>query len=305
MKKKKLSGWLEPRLRLWAIYRELGFVPWHKAQEPRKARKPRKEGVYIGTREAIPFMNDDAKRTLAHLFMRPGYMMRDYIIRGDHEHYLAPFTAMLVFYSVFTLIVAVVNPQASKSSFATGLAKGMRDGSLIIQADSTSRPDAQERVERAMVSVADAIMLTQLDLHPEAADTPWKESLAAVEGDLRSKGLPLFLGNFLMMWATLALVLRKRKISFSGAAAASAYILCQYCIFMFLALLFSWGADSDLGVLLMGVLLFIDYRQMLGIGNRPAARLTVKTGLVYLLLVVAFYLLLTIGLIIFALTASA
>lgn len=250
-------------------------------------------------------MNDDAKRTLAHLFMRPGYMMRDYIVRGDHEHYLAPFTAMLVFYSVFTLIVAVVNPQASKNSFATGLAKGMKDGSLIIQADSTGRQGAQERVERAMVSLSDAIMLTQLDLHPEAADAPWKESLAAVEGDLRSKGLPLFLGNFLMMWVTLALVLRKRKISFSGAAAASAYILCQYCIFMFLALLFSLGAESDLGVLLMGVLLFIDYRQMFGIGNRSAARLTIKTGLVYLLITVAFYLLLTIGLIIFAISASA
>ena len=294
-----------PRLRLWAIYRELGFIPWRKKREPRKTRKPRHEGVYIGTREAIPFMNDDAKRTLAHLFMRPGYMIRDYIIRGDHEHYLAPFTAMLVFYSVFTMIVAVVNPQASRSTFGEGLAKGMRDGSIILQADTTDRPGAQERVERAMVSLADAIMLTQLDLHPEAADTQWKESLAAVEGDLRSKGLPLFLGNFLMMWVTLALVLRKRKISFSGSAAASAYILCQYCIFMFLALLFSWGAESDLGILLMGVLLFIDYRQMFGISNRPAAVLTVKTGLVYFSLTAAFYLLLTIGLIIFALTASA
>lgn len=292
-------------MRLWAIYRELGFIPWRKARKPRKTRKQRKEGVYIGTREAIPFMNDDAKRTLAHLFMRPGYMIRDYIIRGDHEHYLAPFTAMLVFYSVFTLIVAVVNPQASKSTFGEGLAKGMRDGSIILQADTTDRPGAQERVERAMVSLADAIMLTQLDLHPEAADTPWKESLAAVEGDLRSKGLPLFLGNFLLMWVTLALVLRKRRISFSGAAAASGFILCQYCIFMFLALLFSWGAESDLGILLMGVLLFIDYRQMFGISNRPAAVLTVKTGLVYFSLTAAFYLLLTIGLIIFAIFASA
>lgn len=292
-------------MRLWAIYRELGFIPWRKARKPRKTRKQRTEGVYIGTREAIPFMNDDAKRTLAHLFMRPGYMIRDYIIRGDHEHYLAPFTAMLVFYSVFTLIVAVVNPQASKSTFGEGLAKGMRDGGIILQADTTDRPGAQERVERAMVSLADAIMLTQLDLHPEAADTPWKESLAAVEGDLRSKGLPLFLGNFLLMWVTLALVLRKRRISFSGAAAASGFILCQYCIFMFLALLFSWGAESDLGILLMGVLLFIDYRQMFGISNRPAAVLTVKTGLVYFSLTAAFYLLLTIGLIIFAIFASA
>ena len=297
---KKLLKWLRPRLRLWAIYRELGFVPWRK---PAKARKESK-GVYIGTREAIPFMNDDAKRTLSHLFMRPGFMMRDYIIRGDHEHYLAPFTAMLVFYSVFTLLVAIINPQASKGTFGSALAEGMKDGSLIIQADSTSRPGTQEQIGRAMSAVSDAVMLTQLDLHPEAADAPWKESLAAIEGDLRSKGLPLFLGNFLMMWATLAIVLRKSEISVSGAAAASAYILCQYCIFMFLALLLTWGKDSDLGVILMGVLLFIDYRQLFGMDNRKSAVLTIRTGLIYLLLMVSFYLLLTIGLIIFAICAS-
>ena len=299
---KKLLKWLRPRLRLWAIYRELGFVPWRK---PAKARKEKEsKGVYIGTREAIPFMNDDAKRTLSHLFMRPGFMMRDYIIRGDHEHYLAPFTAMLVFYSVFTLLVAIINPQASKGTFGSALAEGMKDGSLIIQADSTSRPGTQEQIGRAMSAVSDAVMLTQLDLHPEAADAPWKESLAAIEGDLRSKGLPLFLGNFLMMWATLAIVLRKSEISVSGAAAASAYILCQYCIFMFLALLLTWGKDSDLGVILMGVLLFIDYRQLFGMDNRKSAVLTIRTGLIYLLLMVSFYLLLTIGLIIFAICAS-
>ena len=299
---KKLLKWLRPRLRLWARYRELGFVPWRK---PAKARKEKEsKGVYIGTREAIPFMNDDAKRTLSHLFMRPGFMMRDYIIRGDHEHYLAPFTAMLVFYSVFTLLVAIVNPQASKGTFGSALAEGMKDGSLIIQADSTSRPGTQEQIGRAMSAVSDAVMLTQLDLHPEAADAPWKESLAAIEGDLRSKGLPLFLGNFLMMWATLAIVLRKSEISVSGAAAASAYILCQYCIFMFLALLLTWGKDSDLGVILMGVLLFIDYRQLFGMDNRKSAVLTIRTGLIYLLLMVSFYLLLTIGLIIFAICAS-
>lgn len=298
---KKLLKWLRPRLRLWAIYRELGFVPWRK---PAKARKEKEsKGVYIGTREAIPFMNDDAKRTLSHLFMRPGFMMRDYIIRGDHEHYLAPFTAMLVFYSVFTLLVAIVNPQASKSTFATALSEGMKDGSLIIQADSASRPGTQEQISKAMAAVADAVMLTQLDLNPEAADKPWKESLAAIEGDLRSKGIPLFLGNFLLMWLTIARVLRKKKITFSGAAAASAYILCQYCIFMFLALLLSWGKDFDLGVLLMGVLLFIDYRQMLGTSYRESAVLTLKTGLYYLLIVTSFYLLLSIGLIIFAIAS--
>ena len=69
---------------------------------------------------------------------------------------------------------------------------------------------------------------------------------------------------------------------------------------MFLALLLTWGQDTDLGVVLMGVLLFIDYRQLFGLGNRKAAILTLRTGLYYLLLTVGFYAILTIGLIVFA-----
>ena len=273
---KKLSNWLKPRLRLWSIYKEAGYNPWRK---PRTAKKQRK-GVYIGTREAIPFMNDDAKRTFSHLLLRPGYMMRDYVLRGDHERYLAPFTALLVFYSVFTLIVAIVRPGAAKDSVSDGLIQGFDDATIEV---------ANSNVKAIVTTMKDALMITRLDLYPEAADTPWKESLAAVEGDLRSKGIPLFLGNFLLMWMAMAIVLRKYKVSFSGAAATSAYVLCQFCIFMFMALLLSFGHSSDLGLLLMGVLLFIDYRQMLKVGNRKALGLTVKTGLFYLIGLILFY----------------
>ena len=302
--KKKIAKWLQPRLRLWAIYRELDFNPWRK---PRKQRKER-TSVYIGTLEAIPFVNDDAKRTLSDLFMRPGYMMRDYIFRRQHERYLAPFTALLVFYSVFTLIVAIVNPQASKSSFADGLIQGLNDSSydaslnLTVHPDSTSVNDHEINLSDAIKSVAESVALTQLDRHPELADTPWKESLAAVEGELRSKGIPLFLGQFLILWAAIAYLLRKYKMSVSGAAAASAYVLCQYCIFMFLALILSLNTDSSLWILLLGLLLFIDYRQMLGITNRQALILTVKTGLFYLGIKILFYILLTVFLIIFTIT---
>ena len=286
---KKLSNWLKPRLRLWSIYKEAGYNPWRK---PRKAKKQRK-GVYIGTREAIPFMNDDAKRTFSHLLLRPGYMMRDYVLRGDHERYLAPFTALLVFYSVFTLIVAIVRPGAAKDSVSDGLIQGFDDATIEV---------ANSNVKAIVTTMKDALMITRLDLYPEAADTPWKESLAAVEGDLRSKGIPLFLGNFLLMWMAMAIVLRKYKVSFSGAAATSAYVLCQFCIFMFLALLLSFGHSSDLGLLLMGVLLFIDYRQMLKVGNRKALGLTVKTGLFYLIGLILFYALIGGAIVLFALS---
>ena len=295
-----LKQWLRPRLRLWSIYNELGYIPWRK---PRKARR-KGRGVYMGAREAIPFLNDDAKRTFSHLLLRPGYMMRDYILRGEHERYLAPFTALLVFYSVFTLLMAVVQPGSLKKNDGDDFLRGLRAATatidstrLVTQAD-TAEIDSLGRREKtfhllktSLKTVTEAIVLTHLDIYPEAADTPWKESLAAVEGDIRSKGIPLFLGSFLLIWLAMAILLRKYQVSVSGSAAASAYVLCQFCIFMFLALILSFGKETELGVLLMGILLFIDYRQMLGIKNKPAFWLTVKTGLIYLCFASLFYLL--------------
>ena len=292
--------WLRPRLRLWSIYSELGYNPWRK---PRKARR-KGRGVYMGAREAIPFLNDDAKRTFSHLLLRPGYMMRDYILRGEHERYLAPFTALLVFYSVFTLLMAVVQPGSLKENSGDDFLRGLRAATatidstrLVTQADTAEidnlgrREKAFNLLNTSLKTVTEAIVLTHLDIYPEAADTPWKESLAAVEGDIRSKGIPLFLGSFLLIWLAMAILLRKYQVSVSGAAAASAYVLCQFCIFMFLALILSFGQKTELGVLLMGILLFIDYRQMLGIKNKPAFWLTVKTGLIYLCFASLFYIL--------------
>ena len=304
----KFLNWIRPRLRLWTIYRKLGFIPWRKPREAKSGR----DGIFKGTGEAmIPFLNDDAKRTFSHLFMRPGYMIRDYI-RGQHERYLAPFTALLVFYSVFTLLVAVVQPGAVNSSFSEELIKGLENQDLemnmvlnekTIQVDSTTMSDKSNKIVNSLVSTAvQSLILTHLDLYPEKADTHWKESLAAVESDLRSKGIPLFLGNFLLLWIAMVWLLRKKyEVSVSGAAAASAYVLCQFCVFMFLALLLTFGKNADLGILVMGILLFIDYRQWLGVGNRPALKLTIKTGLIYLLVTVFFYFLLSLVLITIAL----
>ena len=319
----RLKEWLRPRLRLWSIYNELGYNPW------RRSRKARRQGrgVYMGARETIPFLNDDAKRTFSHLLLRPGYMMRDYILRGEHERYLAPFTALLVFYSVFTLLIAIVNPGSARKSFGDDLIRGFQEATaamdstdlgiqdvhfgtdsvgsdskaILIELDSAGRQTKTGHLFNAIFkTMTEAIIITRLDLYPEAADTPWKESLAAVEGDIRSKGIPLFLGNFLLLWLAMAILLRKYQVSVSGAAAASAYVLCQFCIFMFLALLLSFGEKAELGVLLMGVLLFLDYRQMLGISNKPAFKLTVKTGLVYLAVCVLFYILLAAAMVLIA-----
>jgi hypothetical protein len=66
---------------------------------------------------------------------------------------------------------------------------------------------------------------------------------------------------------------------------------------MFLALLLSGGGSTELSPLLMCILLFVDYQQLLGLGNKEAFWLTVKTGLLFAVLEVAFYLLLGLTLV--------
>lgn len=288
----KISAWSRPRIRLFSIYCELGFLPWIRPRRQRKPRKTKKksDGVYMGAREAIiPFLNDDAKRTFSHLLFRPGYMMRDYILRGQHEHYLAPLTALLVYYSIFSLLLAVINPSASRESIYNGILTGIK--SVQVQEDSLFTWTNSKLPPALLDAAHDAIVLPRLDQYPEEADTPWKQSLAAVEGNIRSKGIPLFLGGFLLLWLSMASLLKKYRISFSGAAAASAYIMCQFCLFMFLALLLTWGKSSELGFLLSALLLFIDYRQLLDLGNKPAFWLTVKTGLLMLVFRIVLFLL--------------
>ena len=298
----KITEKLKPRLRLLAIYEELGYIPWHKPAAPRKPRKEHKndDRVYMGAKEAIiPFLNDDGKRTFSHLLLRPGYMMRDYILRGQHERYLAPLTALLVFYSVFTLLLAVVKPETDRDRLGDNVRKSIRE--MTVQQDSTETERTKQAIQTTNIllqTVSEAVILTRLDKYPEEANTRWKQSLAAFERELRSKGFYLFLDNFLFLWLAMAIVLRKKGVRMSGAAAASAYVLCQYCIFMFLALILTWGKTSELSMLLMALLLFIDYRQMLGLNNKASFWLTVRTGIAMGLLELALIIALVLVLIV-------
>ena len=97
---------LQTRLRAFAIWQKLGYLPWHK---PVASRKKGSRDFYKGAFDSIPFLNDDAKRTFMHLLLRPGYMIRDYL-RGSHERYLAPLTSLIIFYAFFALVSAVLQP---------------------------------------------------------------------------------------------------------------------------------------------------------------------------------------------------
>lgn len=270
---------------MYSIYCELGYVPWRKPAKPRTRKK--KNGTYLGGRELIPFMNDDAKRTISQLVFRPGYMMRDYVVKGDHEHYLAPLTALLVFFSVFTLMLSILQPTKSEKGLFQRIVDSA-DTELTIAPDSTATGTDSLTLEARSSQIGkmfrEIVILAHLDSYPDKADKPWKKSLAAFESNLRSKGVQMFLGNFLWLWLLLWLILRKKyHISFSGAAAIAAYILCQLCVFKMLWLLVTFGKHSEPSILFCAILLVIDYHQLLGIPYKKACKLTLKTGLLYVL----------------------
>ena len=272
------------RRRAFTIWQKLGFLPWAKDKA-----KSRKGDFYKGAFNSIPFLNDDAKRTFVHLLLRPGYMIRDYI-KGQHEHYLAPLTSLIIFYAFFALISSIVNPDYSTyQQDRRSSASYIRDSIFVDSdravdlADSIGIDPTRRNVAMKIVGITDFLDLLNLDKHPEKVDTPVKASLAALENALRSEGIYLFLGEFLLLWCAMCFALKKKDMSRSACAATAAYVLCQFCFFMFFSLFLASKDKGEIGVGLMAVLLTIDYAQLFGVNWKQGLKLTVKTGIWYLL----------------------
>ena len=268
---------IKTRIRAFRIFQKTGCLPWRRPEG--KKRRKGSGDFYKGAFDGIPFLNKDARRTFNHLLLRPGYMIRDYI-RGDHENYLAPLTALIVFYAFFALVSAVLSPIQAEPLEENGI-------SVSIAKDSTETVSAGE--VRDLVHLGYTYL--NLDRHPEAVHTRLESSLAALEGTLRSQGIPLFLGKFIFLWISMLIALRKFKLQPSAVAAASAYILCQFSFFMIFALMLTLGRKSSIGAALMGVLLVIDYRQWLDISWWKSIKRTLSTGLVYAALFTALIIL--------------
>ena len=293
---------LQVRLRAFRIWQKLGFLPWTKPKEKAKTESSGKGrgDFYRGTFDGIPFLNDDAKRTFTHLLLRPGYMIRDYI-SGQHERYMAPFTSLIIFFAFFALVSSIVNPEYPRKSApakdkvevqagdstavdSTAISSVAVDSTSIDSTalDSTSLDPRIEKMGRGILQLLRNKHILSLDRHPEDVDTPWEASLAALESSLRSRGVYLFLGDFLFLCLAMAMALRKRGIGFSAAAATSAYVLCQFSFFMLFNLLLTWGKSGKIGFFLMAALLIIDYRQLFGETWKGSFRLAVRTGFMYL-----------------------
>lgn len=304
---KKIKDAFRVWLRAFQIWQKLGYLPWTKPKEKakKKSSEKGKGDFYRGTFDGIPFLNDDAKRTFTHLLLRPGYMIRDYL-SGQHERYMAPFTSMIIFFAFFALVSSIVNPEYPRKSAPakekveiqagdSTVVDSTAVGSVAIDStavDSTAidstAVDSEPLNPRARKIILGILRFEEhrhilsLDRHPEDVDTPWEASLAALESSLRSRGVYLFLGDFLFMCLAMAMALRKRGLGFSAAAATSAYVLCQFSFFMLFNLLLTWGKSGKIGFFLMAALLIIDYRQLFGETWKGSIRLAIRTGLMYL-----------------------
>ena len=273
------------RMRAFAIWQKLGYLPWRKV----KADVHKSGAFYKDAFNDIPFLNDDAKRTFVHLLLRPGYMIRDYI-RGDHERYLAPLTALIIFYAFFSLIWAVLQPvQPAKEDPFSALDRGVQ----VESADSTSA-EATRILRNTLELVRAGYIYLHLDTHPEAVHTRGEAALAAFENKLRGQGIPLFLRQFFLLWLAMGIALRRFRLGMSANAAASAYILCQFSFFMLFTVLLSLGESRSIGTLLMLALLTVDYRQLLGVPWKRSLGLGVKTGIWYGVLYVLALLLVSV-----------
>ena len=148
---------------------------------------------------------------------------------------------------------------------------------------SETLPDTRgaKLIQNTLLIVRHGWILLHLDQYPEEVDTQREASLAALEGALRSQGIPLFIGDFFFLWLAMGVVLRRYKMRPSAHAAAAAYVLCQFSFYMLFVVLLTLGRKTSINALLMFLLLVVDYRQWLGLGWKKSLRLSISTGIMY------------------------
>lgn len=298
---------LKVRLRAFHIWQLLGYSPWKSEWTVPGDDVPEGnvKGFYKGAFDSIPFMNDDAKRTFVHLLLRPGHMIRDYI-KGKHDMYLAPLTSLIIFYAFFSLVSSIAHPEYNdrneKSASATESVSDSDSEQMIrlslTAEDSLKMAEMEKKMNVKLLKVTDYAdeihLLLHLDQHPEAVDSPKKASLAAFENAIRSQGIHYFLGIFLMLWPAMRISLRKRSMGWAASATTAAYVLCQFSFFMLFVLILSLGKNNEIGTLFMGLLIMIDYHQLLGIGYGKSLWLTLKTGFWFFFLIFLLILLIAV-----------
>lgn len=266
------------RIRAFTIWQKTGINPWKKPRAPKKRIFKNSSGdFYKGAFDGIPFLNEDTKQTFKHILLRPGYMIREYT-NGEHDKYLAPLTALIVFYAFFALISSILQPiqHEKKLPFDTNL-------SGVEQIENKNEQAAHMVINTVQI-VEKGYIFLHLDEFPEYVDNVRDATVASIERNLRAQGIPLFLSKFFFLWFAMSLALRRYKIGMPATAAATAYILCQFCFFIIFAVLLTFGRSTSISVFLMLLLLVIDYHQWLGTDYKKSLKLSLATGIYYALL---------------------
>ena len=246
-----------------------------------------KKSFFKGSFDSIPFLNDDAKRTFIHLLLRPGYMIRDYL-SGQNSRYLAPMTALIIFYAFFSLMSSILNPEMPGTNdvmIGNDMSEMEMEGAVTIGESDT--------LTLNMANVGNAVFKAycffNLDKHPEMVTNRMEASLASLEGALRSQGIFAFIWQLIALTLSMWIVFGRREhLGFTACATTSAYILCQFCFFMMFTLLFTFGREENLGMLLIALILVYDFCQMFGYTRRKSLRKTILIGLIFLILMILF-----------------
>lgn len=240
---------------------------------------------------ALPFFSGETMNTLLHLVFRPGYMIREFL-RGKDNHILNPMTALIVFFALQVVLSSMVVTNGFKveeSVYQTVLEK-MQTSEFRAEHDWDDQFALQIVQELYQI-----YRITHLDQFPDYVQTHSQQFLAGLEGWLRGQGVFTFIWQMLLLMCSLWIVGHRRyRLTFSASACIAAYMLCQYCFYNTVLMLFSLGQYMTIPFWLVVLFLYENIYQLLGIGHRGTLRYVSLLLLMMLLLFVVFVLLFAI-----------
>lgn len=237
---------------------------------------------------ALPFFSGETMNTLLQMVFRPGYMIREFL-RGKDNHILSPMTALIVFFALQVVLSGMVVTngfRVEEDVYQTVLAK-MNESEY--RAENAWDDQFALQVVQGLFSI---YRITHLDQFPGYVETRSQQFLAGLEGWLRGQGVFTFIWQILLVTCSLWLVGHRRyRLTFSASACIAAYMLCQYCFYNTVLMLFSLGQYLMIPFGVVVLFLYENIYQLLGIGHRGTLRYVSLLLLVMLLLFVLFVLL--------------
>lgn len=239
---------------------------------------------------ALPFFSGETLNTLLHLVFRPGYMIREFL-RGKDNHILSPMTALIVFFAMQVVLSSMMVTDVFQVD--EEMYKNMLEN--INTGDDPSQVSWNKQYSQQIAHELYRIYrITHLDQFPTDVHTRSQQMLAGLEGWMRGQGIFTFIWQILLVTCSLWLVGHRRyHLTFSASACIAAYMLCQYCFYNTLLMLFSLGKFVTIPLWLVLIFLYVNIYQLLGIGHKKTLRYVTLLTVVMLLLFAVYVTLIT------------